>query len=131
MGLDMYLYRRENNDIVREQEEEVVYWRKANQIRHWFVEHLEGMNGNSNCEYFKVSKEILEQLVEDCKTVLNKRNIKQHAAQLLPTESGFFFGSTEYGEWYFNQLEDTVEEVEKVIETTDWETEVVEYFDWW
>ena len=130
MGLDMYLYKRKKNED-HLNEEEVCYWRKANQVRRWFVKHLEGMNRNSDCEYFNVTKEILEQLVEDCKTVLEHKNVNGCAMLAMPTESGFFFGSTEYDEWYFGQLESTVNEIEKVIETTDWETEVVEYYEWW
>jgi hypothetical protein len=30
------------------------------------------------------------------------------ADELLPTASGFFFGNTDYDEWYFTDLQDTV-----------------------
>ena len=35
MGLDMYLYKKVKNA----KKQEVAYWRKANQIRGWFVRH--------------------------------------------------------------------------------------------
>ena len=49
MGLDMYLFKRkqyrendpEYNELVRENREEVMYWRKANQIRKWFVDNTD------------------------------------------------------------------------------------------
>jgi hypothetical protein len=50
---------------------------------------------------------------------------------ILPTSSGFFFGSTEYDEWYYQDLENTIEQCQKVIEETDWDTEVVVYTESW
>jgi len=38
------------------------------------------------------------------------------AEELLPTGGGFFFGSTEYDEWYFHGVKKTVEIVSKLIE---------------
>jgi hypothetical protein len=45
------------------------------------------------------------------------------AEEYLPTHSGFFFGSTEYDEWYFNDLKLTVEIVDRVLSNVpdDWE----------
>jgi hypothetical protein len=31
------------------------------------------------------------------------------AAELLPTTSGFFFGSTDYDEWYYTDIQRTVD----------------------
>jgi hypothetical protein len=124
MGLDMYLMKRQKGSNSHEDEAEVAYWRKANQIRGWFGEKV----GVANCEYSAVTKELLEELVRDCKEVLQDHDL---AGRILPTQSGFFFGSTEYDEWYFDDLERTIEMVSRVIEETDWETEEVAYFEWW
>lgn len=123
MGLDMYLEKRKANS---EEYEEVAYWRKANQIREWFNSHLE--NGVENCEYVQVSKEDLEQLLEDCKKVLENHDL---AEDLLPTSSGCFFGSTAYDEWYFEDLEDTIKMLEKILKETDFENESIYYYEWW
>lgn len=119
MGLDMYLEKRKKPPY-----EEVAYWRKANQIREWFNNKI----GVENCQHSEVSKELLEELVEDCKKVLADHDL---AEELLPTSSGFFFGSQNYDEWYYGDLEQTVEMVERVIAETDWETEEVLYYEWW
>lgn len=37
------------------------------------------------------------------------------AEELLPTTSGFFFGSTEYNEYYIQDLEDTIKQLEPII----------------
>ena len=41
------------------------------------------------------------------------------AETFLPTGSGFFFGSTEYDEWYIKDLEYTKKVLEKAIKTGD------------
>ena len=91
-------------------EEEVGYWRKANQIHNWFVENVQ--DGIDNCQLSYVPIEQLEQLLELCKQV--KENPKD-AEGLLPTQGGFFFGSTEYDEFYLNDIEDTIKILERVI----------------
>ena len=128
MGLDMFLERKSKNERsdTKGVWKEVMYWRKANQIREWFAVNLEG--GVENCRYSYVTKENLEDLVKDCKTVLNNHN---KARTLLPTSDGFFFGSTECDDWYFKDLEETVKSLEKIIKETDWDNEDVAYYEWW
>ena len=81
-------------------EEEIGYWRKANQIHNWFVNNVQ--NGNDNCGTYYVG---VEQLEED----------HSKADILLPTQQGFFFGGYEYDEWYFDQLEETVEIIDGIL----------------
>ena len=97
MGLDMYL---EKKNLIDGCFSELCCWRKANQIRQWFCDHLE--NGVENCTHSLVTKEDIEELIDTCKIVLKEHSL---AASLLPTTSGFFFGSTSYDEWYFEELE--------------------------
>lgn len=120
MGLDMYLFK------CSKERTEIAYWRKANQIRDWFVRH--GYPENGNCMDYYLEKEDLEQLVRDCKAVLDNHDL---AEELMPTSDGFFFGGTDYDEWYFKDLENTIEQVEKVIKETDWDNELVYYYEWW
>lgn len=88
----------------------VGYWRKANAIHAWFVENCQ--DGVDECKETFVSREQLQALVEVCKQVLAN---KKKAAELLPSASGFFFGSTEYDEWYFQDVEYTVTRLEKIL----------------
>lgn len=80
----------------------VAYWRKANAIHKWFVD--ERADGEDNCQPIWVNSEHLEELLELCNQVLADQS---KADELLPTESGFFFGGTEYDEDYFQDLEYT------------------------
>ena len=95
-------------------EEEVGYWRKANQIHRWFVENVQG--GVDDCGEYSVSKSELETLRNICKEVSNDHS---KADELLPAASGFFFGSTEYNEWYFDGVEGTIEMLDKIISETN------------
>lgn len=93
--------------------EEIGYWRKQNQIHQWFVENVQ--NGVDNCGEYCVSKGQLEDLLEICKKILNDNSL---AEELLPTASGFFFGGTEYDEWYFDGIENTIEILKEALSDT-------------
>ena len=95
-------------------EEEVGYWRKANQIHRWFVENIQ--NGVDNCGEYSVSKGELEELRNICTEVLNDHS---KAEELLPSASGFFFGNTDYDEWYYNDVEHTIEIIDKIFSESD------------
>jgi len=86
---------------------EAGYWRKANHIHKWFVDHVQ--EGEDNCNSYFVSREQLKELMELCKKVLVN---KLKASTLLPTQEGFFFGETEIDEWYFETIKDTITIIE-------------------
>lgn len=90
---------------------EAAYWRKANHIHRWFVDNVQ--DGEEECRPHYVSHEKLMELRSTCVEVLNNR---EKASELLPTQSGFFFGSTDYDEWYFDDLHETVKQIDKVLE---------------
>lgn len=126
MGLDMYLYRKifissygdrkfdvsiklNNNPTNIDPKrisyliEEVGYWRKANAIHKWFVTNVQ--DGKDDCGEYYVSEEKIKKLIDTCKKVLDNHEL---AHTLLPSTSGFFFGSIEYDDWYFDNLGQTV-----------------------
>ena len=105
---------------------QVGYWRKANAIHRWFVDNVQG--GEDNCATYIVEKDKLEDLLQIVKKVQECHNLAQ---KLLPSQPGFFFGSTEYDEWYYNSLEETQKILEKVLGETDFEEEVVFYASSW
>lgn len=86
-------------------------WRKANQIHRWFVDEVQ--DGNDDCQYYHASREKLIELITTCEEVLADH---EKAEELLPVASGFFFGSYEYDEWYFSQLEDTIQMLKKTLD---------------
>ena len=90
--------------------EEVGYWRKSNQIHNWFVENVQ--DGRDECQESYVSREQLQSLLDICRIV---KIDKDKAPQLLSTQSGFFFGGTEYDEWYFNDIDNTIGILEEAL----------------
>jgi hypothetical protein len=126
-------------------EEEVAYWRKANAIHAWFVKNVQ--EGKDDCgDYFvgrdqlkklfvtcnevlEASKLVKGQIVEsygykDGKTIPNYANGKiikdpSVAEKLLPTESGFFFGGTEYDEYYYQDIKYTRDTLEELLKEED------------
>lgn len=92
----------------------VAYWRKANAIHNWFVENIQ--DGEDNCRSYPVSREELQVLLNLCKEVYRDKN---NAHELLPSVEGFFFGGTEYDEWYFRSVEETISQLSNILEKTD------------
>ena len=151
MGLDMYIYRREKG-------EEVAYWRKANAILQWIADHV-AEGEIENCEEYRLTKEDLINLRDTCLKVLSKPeleykeidckeydpdkgyvNVKRTfkvladsslAEELLPTQDGFFFGSTLYDEYYLDDLRSTVSQINKILDTTDFDKQELMFYAWW
>lgn len=96
---------------------EAIYWRKANAIHKWFVRECQG--GRDECQRTFIPREKLQELLDTIKQVLGDSNRKAVAESLLPTGSGFFFGSTEYDEWYFRDLEYTEKKLQKILAMPD------------
>jgi hypothetical protein len=83
--------------------EEVGYWRKANHIHNWFVENAQ--DGMDDCKQANVDREHLQDLLETCNRVIANPS---EAEQLLPRAAGFFFGNTDYDEYYFESVRETI-----------------------
>ena len=138
--------------------EQVAYWRKANAIHKWFVDHVQ--DGEDDCEYHKeVTKEDLETLLETCKEVLDNSVLVQGkikngftfkdgkevphyedgfkvvdtsvCKKLLPTQDGFFFGGKEYNQFYINDIQQTYEMISKVLKETDFDKQMLFYCSSW
>lgn len=138
MGLDMYLsakrYVSEYNEAdkplldqldnlslpggtpgrIKEIVAEAAYWRKANAIHKWFVDNVQ--NGEDECREHFVSREQLQQLLILVLQVLSNRGL---ATELLPTSAGFFFGPTEYDDWYWQGLENTRDQLTAALKADD------------
>ena len=142
MGLDMYLYLRkyesvtswdeegikkkegfyppeleeladriyERNFMSRTTEYQVAYWRKANAVHRYFIENC--AEGEDDCKPVWVPLEALKALVKICRDIISDPD---KAEEELPTQAGFFFGDTKYDEYYFQDLEMTIENLEPII----------------
>lgn len=92
----------------------VGYWRKVNAVHNWFVREL--ADGRDECQPIYVPREKLVELRNICQQILENNDL---ADELLPTGAGFFFGGTEYDEWYFEGLRDTINQINEALVSLD------------
>jgi hypothetical protein len=182
MGLDMYLYKRtyvkkwehqsdENSfDVTVKRggktypkiqperisyiEEQIMYWRKANQIHGWFVDNTSVLEEEVK---YSVTKQDLENLLNTCEQVLeilnkSKKKVIQvengwssgertfcdvdvfdcedEIMDLLPPTQGFFYGSSDINTYYEDTINETVRFLEREIPLCD-EYDEFEYYASW
>jgi hypothetical protein len=82
---------------------EAIYWRKANAIHNWFVQNVQ--SGVDDCREYYVTRSQLQNLLSLCQKVLAEPSKSE---ELLPPMPGFFFGSAEVNEWYWDDLKSTI-----------------------
>lgn len=107
---------------------QVGYWRKADAIHSWFVNNC--ADGVDDCKPIYVSEEKLKELLGLVNETLANPT---KASALLPTQSGFFFGSTEYDEWYKQDLKytrDLLNEVLTFLKDKDYRWSVIYEASW-
>lgn len=130
MGLDMYLNAKRflwhsedelagkvgelfpelGDSRVKEVTAEIMYWRKSNAIHKWFVDNVQ--EGVDECQESWLDREKLEALLAVINEVLTNR---KKAMELLPPQSGFFFGSKDVDEWYWEDLTRTKAGLEDIL----------------
>ena len=86
----------------------VGYWRKANAVHNFFVQEVG--EDVDDCREMFVHRDVLVELRSRCSDVLKADDMEEMAKEVgLETVSGFFFGDTEYGDWYKEDLKLTIE----------------------
>lgn len=105
---------------------DVGYWRKANSIHKWFVDNVQ--EGKDDCQKYYVKPEQLKTLKEICQKVLGDADL---APELLPSSSGFFFGSTTYDSRYIDSLYQTIEIIDRIVSNPFHEKWIITYASSW
>lgn len=117
-------------------DEKVAYWRKANAIHNWFCNHCKCLEDQV---LYKVTREDVLRLIGTICRVLAASEINPDtnmikdsslAEELLPTCNGCFFGSTDYDDWYIDQLEFSIEELGKALGAMEKDTVLFYYASW-
>ena len=98
-----------NEEKIKGIELDLTYWRKANAVHKWFVDNCQ--NGVDDCERYYVSRKQLKELQD-----LAYKGWKERDPVYLPPESGFFFGSTDTDDYYYEQLKYTYDEITNILE---------------
>jgi len=109
----------------KEVEFEIIYWRKANAIHKWFVDNVQ--NGKDDCGTYEVNKEQLKSLLKTVNDAIHSIEPEK----ILPTQSGFFFGSTDYDEGYIEDLITTKEGIEKILNSSELKMLDIQYHSSW
>ena len=101
----------------------VCYWRKFNALHKYFNDHFNN-NDNDNCVDMYMGIDDLRKLLLNLKDL--RKQIKQDkdgnvinkevCEEVLPTQAGFFFGGTEYDEYYVEDIDYTIKKLSGIIE---------------
>ena len=107
---------------------EDAYFRKVNFIYAFFQDFLV----DESC---LVSKSAIVELMDYCKDVLEHHKTDAdggvgYAEANLPTQAGFFFGSTRYDNWYWHDVEDCLTQMRKLHKKLKEGDMVQWYFSW-
>jgi hypothetical protein len=111
MGLDMYLSKKtyvQNWDFHKPEEKHTISIKKGGKARKdikpkrvsYIVEEV---------MYWR-NEEQLEELASICEEVVVTKN-----TSLLETQGGFFFGGTDYDEYYFEECKNTAKQLRKLL----------------
>lgn len=123
----------------------VCYWRKANAIHAWFVRECQDGNDDcedhrvereqlqelvDKCKQVLRLKTVVDKVTDSTSVsfspetgvIVEKSQSPglvvarpESAEEILPTQSGFFFGRTDYDQYYLEYLKHTVETLEKIL----------------
>lgn len=119
-------------------------YRKANQIQNYFeMRFYEGGNEADNEQYNCVNTKVDDFTIDDLLDRIHKINTNpttKTAAEEFPTTDGFFYGNTDYDEFYFEQnnefandlieLKQIRDQINQQLANTPYET-IIEYSSWW
>jgi len=133
----------------------VIYWRKVNAIHKFFCDNGSlAADGTEQVGYYLVEKQKILNLIERIDAIISDKpkqeqikywSIEQGkeisetvdyklnitlAEELLPTESGFFFGDTDYNYWYYIDLDRTSKMLKKELASVP-NQQVWFYYAWW
>lgn len=105
MGLDIFITKRKEINLA--------YYRKVNFLVKFFQDREFDVENQTPLRIYKGD---IEELLNCCNKVLNDHS---KAPELLPTMDGFFFGSTDYNEYYFNSVERVRNDCIKLLDEFD------------
>lgn len=107
---------------IKDSEPIKIVWRKRNHFHAWFADNASKFEDNAE---FEVLIEELDEFVNTCKRIIDDNTLSESQ---MPTRNGFFFGGTEYDEWYYDSLRDTIEQLDNIDFS---KIELITYWSWW
>lgn len=106
--------------------------RKANHVHGWIVENVQ--YGFDDKDVYKFKPHLIEMLIEKCDVIVKRCNVVDDkidkvelCESILPVTEGFFFGSYDYDQLYYDLTVKTASILKKIMEETDFDNEEVFY----
>ena len=155
MGLDIFFHKRtynqhnpnepisidEDGEKHYEEMPEIAYFRKVNFLMSFFdyYEKCEDEgNMEGDCCYVPISEDEISALIDACSETIKRRKEIEKAVKEgididdlpLQPESGFFFGSTDYDEWFFEDVKEVKKKFKAILSDLKDDEEVFMYA-WW
>lgn len=82
------------------------YFRKVNFLFKYYEDR-----GKMHDQYYAFTDaDDIDDIIDRCERILKDHSL---ANELLPTQSGFFFGGTDYDDWYFSDVKDCLKQMKK------------------
>lgn len=155
MGLDMYLHNREGKEIAYWRKANAIHGFFERECANGYLENCQEVlvSKSSLQQLLTECNKVLVILINN-KTI--KKTVKvgisasngvvqdnfgevdtyddkiaTEVCEILPPTKGFFFGSYLIDEWYLENIKDTIQICEKVLNETDWESDEIKYMAWW
>ena len=97
-----------NEEVKMAYEEYDMYYRKVN----FLFAYFENKGKMVDQYYAFVDREDIEDIIDKCERIKKDHAL---APSLLPTQAGFFFGSTDYDDWYFKDIDDCLKQCKKYL----------------
>ncbi|EDC5361517.1 hypothetical protein GZB42_001618 [Salmonella enterica] len=127
MGLDVYFIKRPADTTAdttrREQDEAVGYYRKFNALLNWIDANAGEVE---NCTDVPLTRHDLEKL----RATLD-RLTPENCHDLFPTTEGFFFGSQDYNDDYWSDVENLKQFVQQQLASFDFDAHRLCFHAWW
>lgn len=123
MGLDIYFLGQAKNAPADGQPARVGYFRKVNPLLNWVDKHVGLVRNQLPLE---VTRGHLQALQNDLQHLT-----PDNCGTLFPTIDGFFYGYTDYGETYWQDVRAVTCWVRETLETFDFERNRLLFYAWW
>lgn len=114
-----YIYDRNFKSVETKVDYQIGYFRKFNALHAYIVRTF--ANGKDNCQDIFLSQEAVVKIKAALDSVLEPAT-EEKAKEVLPTQSGFFFGDISYDEYYFEDVREAAALMQNFLDHFDFDT---------
>ncbi|MEL4016931.1 hypothetical protein [Dryocola clanedunensis] len=123
MGLDLWFFEQMRALPDSDHYETTGYFRKVNPLLYWIDRHV-GQVYNRNL--MEITEMHLILLLSDLQSLT-----PDNCCAVFPTIEGFFYGYTDYGEAYWQDIHTLTRWVKETLDTFDFDKNRLLFYAWW